>query len=89
MVKIQYIAGTFDVSVVNVDNGNAQVKAINKDTHLGGHDIDDKLFNYVLKAISDKYGKDCASTPQNSAKLMQKIETAKIQLSVSLEATSV
>uniref|UniRef100_A0A914W965 Heat shock protein 70 n=1 Tax=Plectus sambesii TaxID=2011161 RepID=A0A914W965_9BILA len=79
--------GTFDVVVVNVDNGNVKIKAIGGDTHLGGRDIDDRLSDHVSKMIYQRCGEDCTGTRRNRAKLMQKVEEMKIELSDTLETS--
>uniref|UniRef100_A0A914UYQ2 Chloroplast protein-transporting ATPase n=1 Tax=Plectus sambesii TaxID=2011161 RepID=A0A914UYQ2_9BILA len=80
--------GTFDVVVVTVDNGNVKIKAIGGDTHLGGRDIDDRLSDHVSNTIKQKCGHDCTSTRRNKAKLMQKVEEMKIELSNTLETSA-
>uniref|UniRef100_A0A914XQI5 Heat shock protein 70 n=1 Tax=Plectus sambesii TaxID=2011161 RepID=A0A914XQI5_9BILA len=87
MPKVLGEPSTFDVVVVNVDNGNVKIKAIGGDTHLGGRDIDDRLSDHVSKTIYQKCGEDCMATRRNKAKLMQKVEEMKIELSNSLETS--
>lgn len=43
--------GTFDVSILNLDDGVFEVKATNGNTHLGGEDFDNELLNYVIQEI--------------------------------------
>ena len=40
--------GTFDVTLLNIDNGLLEVKATNGDTHLGGNDFDNVLIEYCI-----------------------------------------
>jgi heat shock 70kDa protein 1/2/6/8 len=40
--------GTFDVSLLNIDNGVFEVKATAGDTHLGGEDFDNRLVDYCI-----------------------------------------
>lgn len=43
--------GTFDVSILQIDNGVFEVLATNGDTHLGGEDFDNKVLDYFVKLI--------------------------------------
>jgi endoplasmic reticulum chaperone BiP len=49
--------GTFDVSLLTIDNGVFEVIATNGDTHLGGEDFDRRLIDYVLKLFKKKTNK--------------------------------
>jgi len=46
--------GTFDVSVLSIEDGIFEVKATAGDTHLGGEDIDSRLVDYCVKDFSKK-----------------------------------
>merc|ERR1712048_390221 len=50
--------GTFDVSILSIDDGIFEVKATNGDTHLGGEDFDNNLLDHVLKDFETKNIKD-------------------------------
>merc|ERR1719356_1014270 len=50
--------GTFDVSVLTIDNGVFEVVSTNGDTHLGGEDFDQRIMDYFMKLIKRKYSKD-------------------------------
>ena len=50
--------GTFDVSILTIDNGVFEVIATHGDTHLGGEDFDQRVMEYFIKLIKQKYGKD-------------------------------
>merc|ERR1719386_168728 len=50
--------GTFDVSVLTIDNGVFEVVSTNGDTHLGGEDFDQRIMDYFMKLIKRKFGKD-------------------------------
>ncbi|KAG9154999.1 hypothetical protein Leryth_012180 [Lithospermum erythrorhizon] len=50
--------GTFDVSILTIDNGVFEVLATNGDTHLGGEDFDQRIMEYFIKLIKKKHGKD-------------------------------
>merc|ERR1712226_1429480 len=50
--------GTFDVSLLTIDNGVFEVVATNGDTHLGGEDFDHRVMNHFVKLYKKKKGKD-------------------------------
>lgn len=50
--------GTFDVSLLTIDNGVFEVVATNGDTHLGGEDFDQRVMEHFIKLYKKKKGKD-------------------------------
>ncbi|KAI9096034.1 hypothetical protein K1719_026181 [Acacia pycnantha] len=50
--------GTFDVSIVTINEGDFNVKAIDGDTHLGGEDFDNGMVNYFVQELKRKHKKD-------------------------------
>merc|ERR1712078_777389 len=50
--------GTFDVSLLTIDNGVFEVVATNGDTHLGGEDFDQRVMEHFIKVFNKKTGKD-------------------------------
>ena len=50
--------GTFDVSLLTIDNGVFEVSATAGDTHLGGEDFDQRLTEHFVKIFKKKHGKD-------------------------------
>ncbi|CAI0454271.1 unnamed protein product [Linum tenue] len=70
--------GTFDVSVLEIDNGIFQVLATGGDTHLGGGDFDQRL-------IKRRYKKDVSEDPKATGKLRRECERAKRVLSTQIE----
>jgi len=50
--------GTFDVSILTIDNGVFEVVATSGDTHLGGEDFDQRVLDYLMKNIKKKFNKD-------------------------------
>jgi heat shock protein 5 len=56
--------GTFDVSVLTIDNGVFEVISTNGDTHLGGEDFDQRIMDYFMKLIKRKYSKDVSKDPR-------------------------
>ncbi|CAN4111083.1 unnamed protein product [Withania somnifera] len=73
--------GTFDVSILSIDNGVFEVLATNGNTHLGGEDFDHKLMDYFIKLIKRKYNKDISNDKKALGKLRKECERAKRALS--------
>jgi len=73
--------GTFDVSILTIDEGVFEVLATNGDTHLGGEDFDQRTMTYFINLINKKYNKDITSNLRSVAKLRREVEKAKRALS--------
>ncbi|KAB1201104.1 Luminal-binding protein 5 [Morella rubra] len=73
--------GTFDVSILNIDNGVFEVLATSGDTHLGGEDFDHRVMDYFIKLIKKKYNKDISKDKKALGKLRRECERAKRALS--------
>ncbi|XP_009622355.1 luminal-binding protein 5-like [Nicotiana tabacum] len=73
--------GTFDVSILSIDNGVFEVLATNGNTHLGGEDFDHRLMDYFIKLIKRKYSKDISNDKKALGKLRKECERAKRALS--------
>jgi len=73
--------GTFDVSILTIDEGVFEVLATNGDTHLGGEDFDQRVMDYFLKLIKKKNKVDLKDNKRALAKLRREIEKAKRALS--------
>ncbi|KAL2231226.1 luminal-binding protein 5 [Sesamum indicum] len=73
--------GTFDVSVLSMDNGVFEVLATNGDTHLGGEDFDHRVMDYFVKLIKKKHNKDISQDKKALGKLRKECERAKRALS--------
>lgn len=73
--------GTFDVSVLTIDNGVFEVMSTNGDTHLGGEDFDQRVMEYFIKLIKKKYKKDVSGDKRAKQKLRREAERAKRALS--------
>ncbi|KAJ3400597.1 ATPase with role in protein import into the ER [Chytriomyces hyalinus] len=85
--------GTFDVSVLTIDDGVFEVLATNGDTHLGGEDFDNRLIEHFTKAfIKKNKGKDPKKDLKSMGKLKREVEKAKralsSQMSVKVEIES-
>lgn len=79
--------GTFDVSLLTIDNGVFEVVATNGDTHLGGEDFDQRVMNYFIKLYKKKKGKDISKDNRAVQKLRREVEKAKRGLSASQQVT--
>ncbi|KAH7642989.1 heat shock protein [Dermatophagoides farinae] len=73
--------GTFDVSLLTIDNGVFEVVATNGDTHLGGEDFDQRVMEHFIKLYKKKTGKDIRSDNRAVQKLRREVEKAKRTLS--------
>ncbi|GMH11360.1 hypothetical protein Nepgr_013201 [Nepenthes gracilis] len=73
--------GTFDVSILTIDNGVFEVLATSGDTHLGGEDFDHRVMDYFIKLIKKKYNKDISKDNKALGKLKRECERAKRALS--------
>jgi heat shock protein 5 len=73
--------GTFDVSVLTIDNGIFEVIATNGDTHLGGEDFDQRVMEHFFKIWEKKSGKDARQDKRAVQKLRREVERAKKVLS--------
>jgi len=73
--------GTFDVSLMTIDEGVFEVLATNGDTHLGGEDFDQRVMAHFIKMIKKKYKKDISQDKRAIAKLRREVEKAKRALS--------
>ena len=73
--------GTFDVSLLTIDNGVFEVIATSGDTHLGGEDFDNRVIQHLLKVFKRKEGTDAAKDKRAIQKLRREVERAKRQLS--------
>jgi L1 cell adhesion molecule like protein len=79
--------GTFDVSLLTIDDGIFEVKATAGDTHLGGEDFDNKLVEHCAADFAKKTGIDIRSNPRAMRRLRTQAERAKRILSSSTQTT--
>merc|ERR1712084_169266 len=73
--------GTFDVSLLTIDNGVFEVLATAGDTHLGGEDFDQRVTDHFCEAFKKKNEVDIKADPRALTKLKQEVEKAKRDLS--------
>lgn len=78
--------GTFDVSLLTIDNGVFEVVATNGDTHLGGEDFDQRVMEHFIKLYKKKTGKDVRKDNRAVQKLRREVEKAKRALSAQHQA---
>ncbi|MBW3618770.1 MAG: molecular chaperone DnaK [Actinobacteria bacterium] len=79
--------GTFDVSVLEIDEGVFDVKATHGDSQLGGDDWDQALIDWMVKTFKDNHGVDLANDKMAIQRLKEAAEKAKIDLSQATETT--
>merc|ERR1712017_35855 len=79
--------GTFDVSLLTIDDGIFEVKATAGDTHLGGEDFDNRLVNHFVQEFKRKNKADVSGNARSLRRLRTACERAKRQLSSGTNAT--
>ncbi|KAE8968390.1 Heat shock protein, partial [Phytophthora rubi] len=78
--------GTFDVSLLSIEEGIFEVKATAGDTHLGGEDFDNRLVEYFVQEFKRKHRKDLTQNQRALRRLRTACERAKRTLSSSAQA---
>ncbi|KAJ3131725.1 ATPase with role in protein import into the ER [Geranomyces variabilis] len=73
--------GTFDVSLLTIDDGIFEVLATSGNTHLGGEDFDNRVIEHFTRIWEKKTGKDCTTDLKAMSKLKREVEKAKRLLS--------
>ncbi len=73
--------GTFDVSILDIGEGVAEVRSTSGDTHLGGDDFDKRIVDYVAGEFLKEAGVDVRKDRQALQRLYEAAEKAKIELS--------
>ncbi|KAI0509849.1 hypothetical protein KFK09_010446 [Dendrobium nobile] len=79
--------GTFDVSILTIEDGIFEVKATSGDTHLGGEDFDNRMVNHFMQEFKRKHKKDISNNPRALRRLRTACERAKRTLSSSAQTT--
>jgi molecular chaperone DnaK len=77
--------GTFDISILEINEGVIEVKSTNGDTHLGGDDIDQRLIDYLVDEFKKEQGIDLRNDKMALQRLKEAAEKAKRELSTLLE----
>lgn len=78
--------GTFDVSILCIEDGIFEVKSTSGDTHLGGEDFDNRMVNHFVEEFKRKHKKDISSNKRALRRLRTACERAKRTLSSSTQA---
>merc|ERR1712232_794595 len=78
--------GTFDVSILTIEDGIFEVKSTAGDTHLGGEDFDNRMVDHFLKELQRKHKKDMSQNKRAVRRLRTACERAKRTLSASAQA---
>merc|ERR1711973_345920 len=79
--------GTFDVSILTIEDGIFEVKSTAGDTHLGGEDFDNRMVNHFVQEFKRKYKKDMSTNKRALRRLRTACERAKRTLSSSAQAS--
>ncbi|KAL6597126.1 hsp71-like protein [Neocallimastix californiae] len=79
--------GTFDVSLLTIEDGIFEVKATAGDTHLGGEDFDNRLVNHFAQEFKRKFKKDITGNARSLRRLRTACERAKRTLSSSTQTS--
>ncbi|XP_011638214.1 heat shock 70 kDa protein cognate 4 [Pogonomyrmex barbatus] len=79
--------GTFDVSILTIEDGIFEVKSTAGDTHLGGEDFDNRMVNHFVQEFKRKYKKDLSINKRALRRLRTACERAKRTLSSSTQAS--
>lgn len=86
IIIFDFGGGTFDVSLLSIEDGVFEVKATAGDTHLGGEDIDNVIVDYCVNEIKKKYKEDVKTNKKALRRLRTACERAKRTLSTSTQA---
>ena len=78
--------GTFDVSLLSIEDNVFEVLATAGDTHLGGEDFDHRVIDYLLRTYKNKTGRDMSGNERAMSKLKREVEQAKRILSSQMNA---
>jgi len=79
--------GTFDVSILTIEDGIFEVKSTAGDTHLGGEDFDNRMVNHFVEEFKRKHKKDLTANKRAVRRLRTSCERAKRTLSSSTQAS--
>ena len=79
--------GTFDVSLLTIEEGIFEVKATAGDTHLGGEDLDNRMVTHFVSEFKRKHKKDLSDNPRALRRLRTACERAKRTLSSTAQTT--
>ena len=78
--------GTFDISVLDINEDTVEVKATGGDTHLGGDDVDQRIIDWLIGEFKKDQGIDLSKDELALQRLKEAGEKAKIELSTAMES---
>ncbi|XP_057436972.1 heat shock cognate 70 kDa protein 2-like [Lotus japonicus] len=79
--------GTFDVSILTIEDDSFEVKATTGDTHLGGENFNNRMVDHFVKEFKRKHKKDISGNPRALRRLRSACEKAKRTLSFAVDTT--
>ncbi len=79
--------GTFDISILDLQEGVFEVLATNGDTHLGGDDFDKRIIDWLVDEFKKSDGIDLSKDPMALQRLKEAAEKAKVELSSTMQTT--
>jgi len=79
--------GTFDVSILTIDDGIFEVRSTSGNTHLGGEDFDNRLVDHFIQEFKRKHNEDIGNNKRGLRRLRTACEKAKRSLSTSTQAS--
>ncbi len=85
IVVYDFGGGTFDISILDVNEDTVEVKGTGGDTHLGGDDFDQKIMQWVVGEFKKEQGVDLSKDTLALQRIKEASEKAKIELSTSME----
>jgi molecular chaperone DnaK len=81
LVIFDFGGGTFDVTILQMDEGVLQVKSTNGNNRLGGDDFDQRITNWLVRLIQEQHGLDVSEDKLALQRIKEASENAKIELS--------
>ncbi len=85
IVVYDFGGGTFDISILDVSEDTVEVKATGGDSHLGGHDFDEEIINWLIGIYKKDEGIDLSNDSLALQRVKEAAEKAKIELSSTQE----
>ena len=79
--------GSFDLSILTIEDGFYEVKLVAGDTHLGSEDFDNRMVNHFIQEFKQKYEKDIGDNKRALTRLRIACECARRTLSSSSKAS--
>lgn len=79
--------GTFDISILEIEENVFEVKSTNGDTHLGGDDLDERIMNYIAEEFLKEHDIDLRKDLTALQRMKEAAEKAKCELSSVMETT--